>query len=632
MSKFKLLTGASALLMAGLAFGTGASAQTSLYGSGSSLWAPNGRGEMDCLGQVVAAGFDKQGVSSIGNDPTVNGTLGTGIAAIPGCPHGPDTYNYMSSGSGQGIAAFFANDGTTYAGKTSTSSALAGAPYPKISFGASDAGLGASDVNNYLCSAGPCVEGGAPAPGGYDFRVHVAQHLSGLGAAGAGVGNLYLNPYDTYGPMIQFPVLVTPVALGYNPVTKIVIAVNKTTGVITKITKTTVKLGVAANGDGSGGVHLDMPTFCAIANGKVVSWGDNSVTLLNGGSSTTPGTKFSTAAIELVGRSDSSGTTSIFYRALAAQCTGSLTYTYNNLPPKTLTYTNKFLPAGSKTLPTTAIGLTTTDGVTTTGTPPAGKFTIASGSGNVAKYTENTWTGQFNSTTGLPLAGSGIPLAAYTVAVGQPIPSGWGWVPGKTSVTFSVKKLRVGYLGPDFTLPAVTNTGTNTYGLNIVDFLVAGTPLEPTGAEASAAFTAAGIVPPQSDSAGNYVAANTSAGVRSAPQDWAEPISTTQTLSTGVVIPTALANPTLNHKYPFVGTTDGLFYSCYAADSASVTSFVHNFETDAHVGSMLTLSGFSALPSAWATAIDQTFASDPNALGLNVQAGGGGSCAAHPGA
>lgn len=619
MSKLNILMGATALVAANMAFAGAASAQTNLFGAGSSLIAPNFAGAMNCLGQssvkvgTTTPAFDKVASGGVG----FNGTVSTGIN-LPGsntCStvrSATDTFYYMSTGSGAGIATLYSNDPATFAGLTNTtqsqwgaSATPAGKAYPSLQFAFSDAGLAGSDVANYNCAGtSTCTEHSA-----------VVNGASQVG------GTNYPNPAATYGPLIQFPALITPVVLAYNPVTKIEFVTNKTTGVITKITKTLVVLGKGfANTDLSGGLHLDMPTFCAIANGAVTSTGDGSILLLNGGSATAKGKIPTTTArnIELVGRSDSSGTTSIFYRALAAQCSGNLSYTYDGASHSQF-YTNNFVAAGGTTLPGALQGGFSPDGIqTVTGTgaaaPVLGKFTTTANSGGVASYTAelDTYTSAVTSAT-----------------VGATAPC---WTHGKANCSYVPATFRIGYLGPDYVLPAVNQTQTNTYGLNIVNIVVGGTAIEPTAAAALAAF---GVVqPPQSTSTGAYNSTNTAVGLRSAPQDWALPQSTTVTYSTGVTAANPLANPTLaGTLYPIVGTTDADMHSCYATASADMAAFVHNYETSSDIKTILGLSGFAPLPAAWSKAVDDTFSTNASGTNLQIQAGmsGTGICATVPG-
>jgi ABC-type phosphate transport system substrate-binding protein len=565
MTKTTFLMGASALVAASLALASAATAGSVpaniLYGTGSSLDAPYLAEIEGCFG--TGSPLDIQGATVTTPGTTVTYTI---CKKPVGQKSTVSNYSlrFMSSSSGFGEAAIFSNSAASYAGETST-----GAVYPGLEYGAGDYGLG-GDVAKYVCLSGPCTVGsGASA-------VTVAQH--GV----APTSGQFANPQDTYGSVIQFPLLITPVVLAYNPVYRATYAKGKTTYYSFNLhTK---------NADKSGGLQLDIPTICAIFNGKITNWNDPAITALNGGVSlkaTTDTATFS-VPIELVGRSDSSGTTSIFYRALAAQCDG----TYNGG-----TYTNNYAAAGGKTLPTALLGPNVWPGSGPTEPVVAGKFTTTKGSPNIALYVGNI----------LPIASATIPTA----------------VQGKLA-----------YIGPDYTLPAAKNTkAPGGLNMNVVDIVTGGVAIEPTAATALAAFTAAGgasgLLPPQTDSSGAYDVSATSVGVRSAPQDWAEPISTTVTYSNGsTAVATPLAAPPAGY-YPLVGTSNFFLYTCY--NSAGTVGAMDTFLTyyygnpKGETTTVLNQAGLALLPTAWSTAILGTFVNDPNSLKLAISAAGTGS-------
>ena len=593
MIKTKMMTGASALVAASLAFATGAHAVgglgTNIYGGGSSLIAPDIRNVGDCYGNQVPLVF----IGTVLTGATANETTATlpffSFTGVPAhnCAAGPvdagKTVNYISTGSGTGINGYYSHDAATFWGDTVPGTTPS--PYPAVSFAASDYGLNGTDAGIY-------------ANGGTEGSVTV------VAPGVTPVSPQYGNPAQLYGAQIQIPVLVSPVALAYDPVYK---KSANGSGVVTSYKFHLKKI----NTDGSGGLILDVPTVCAIFNGQITIWNDPALKALNGGVSlkdtADTGTEFTTLPIEMVGRADSSGTNSILYRALAAQCgqgTNGSTYTEGG---HNITYTNAYLPAGSKKTPPSLQGATYPGGVNN---GPAGSYTQR---GQVGKYT---------------LASLSSGIADYVAFDTTPA----------ASTTFV--QGRLGYLSPDYALPAVINSGANTYGLNVVDMLVATTVIEPTGANALKAFgsAAAGnaVLPPQSTSTGGYSSTTTNVGVRSAPQDWAEPLSTTLTYRNGVAaVATPLANPTLlGAFYPFVGTTNASLYSCYssAAATAAVKGFFNYYLNDKSIATavtgLLAKNGFSPMPKAWTTAITQTFitpiitAPATNVLNLNIlQAG-----------
>ncbi len=593
MTKTKLLTGASALVAASLAFASAAHAVggpgTNIYGGGSSLIAPDMRNVGDCYGNQVPLVI----IGTVLTGPTANETASTlpffNFTGVPAhnCAAGPvdagKTANYISTGSGAGINGYYSHDAATFWGDTVPGTTPS--PYPAVSFAASDYGLNGTDAGVY-------------ANGGTEGSVTV------VAPGVTPVAPQYGNPAQLYGAQIQIPVLVSPVALPYDPVYK---KAADGSGVVTSYKFHLKKLNV----DGSGGLILDVSTVCAIFNGQITLWNDPALKALNGGVSlkdtTDTGTEFATLPIEIVGRADSSGTTSIFYRALAAQCgqgANGSTYTEGG---HNITYTNAYLPAGSKKTPPSLQGATYAGGVnngpagTYTQLGQVGKYTLANLSSGVADYVA------FNTT----------PAASTTYVQG-----------------------RLGFLSPDYALPAVINSGANTYGLNVVDVKVGTTVIEPTGANALKAFGSANagtaILPPQSNSTGGYTPATTNVGLRSAPQDWAEPLSTTLTYSNaGAPVATPLANPTLlGSFYPFVGTTNVSLYTCYSnsATAAAIRGFFNYYLNDKTVATattgLLAKNGFSPMPKAWTTAITQTFITPTktgtppiaptNALNLNI--------------
>lgn len=617
MTKSNLLMGASALIAASVALANVASAapSTQIYGAGSTLIGPYLRQVEDCYGsqtplvyQGAAAasaplypnGTETFSGSAIDNNgvtlPAITPYNYVGTPAQNCATTQIDTsvqFNYANTGSGNGQLYAMTKDEATDVGATTE----AGNPpntvqYPANSgqYGAGDYGIGASDVAVYntggILGQTTGNKASVSIQGPNDTMPQTLDYPNGLAS---------------YGAFIQVPISVDPVAIAYPPV----YGQQETSGGVITSYKFNLK---KKNADGSGGLLLDMPTLCAIMNGAITNWNDPALKALNGGTSLKDPTDPNTfnVPILLVGRADSSGTTSILYRALAAQCgQGSITYTEGG---DNITYTNAFLPAGGKKLPTSL----------------QPKYTLATGSSGVA-------------------AVLGTPLS--------PTPGGPEVVDG-----------RVGYIGPDYVLPAVLRTGQNTYGLNVVDLkplTTSTTGLEPTPANALKAFGSSthALLPPQtSGSTGGYVAVppNTvnSQGTRALPQDWVEPISTTVTYvnnpaNGGVTntINTPLADPNHNVSgvttaYPLVGTTQLFLNTCYADATvkAKLIAFLEYYEdskvvndtSSTHLG-VLESAGLAPMPAAWQTAIENTFVTTVNSgggatnvLNLNIlQAGTG---------
>jgi ABC-type phosphate transport system substrate-binding protein len=583
----------------------GAHAQTAVYGGGAWLDGPYMNQTQGCYGVPTPLDFQSPAFPDGAMPPGPNGAQAPNPIKCPRTINPATTFHYMSATSAFGVAAFFSGAPAAFLGPD-----VNGHEYGGVEYATSSVGLTAADLANYGCAAGPCVEGAGAA------SVTVA-------APGVAPGpGQFVNPLATYGPVIQIPLLMTPIVIAYNPVYKAAFVNGRTKYYSFNI--------AAPNKDKSGGLKLDMPTLCAIFNGAITNWNDPALRALNGGQSlqSPADTAPFDVPIELVGRADGDGDTAILYRALAAQCTGAYTEPAATLggAATTLTYTNQYGPAGGVTLPASLIGQTWPGGGPTL-IPVPGAFTVVQGAAGVATY------------LGLPLAVNAATRVAIT---------------GK-----------LGYLSPDYALTPVNNTYLNGYHLNIADIVVGAVAIEPTRQAAQAVF--ASLPPPQSDSDGDFLAGATAAGLRAAPQDWAEPIATTETLGTGVTQNTPLADPNGNLDpaaplYPIVGTSNFLFYTCYADPgvAAAITGYLTNFETNHNLTSLLLGAGFAPAPKAWANAILATFVTPVTAaeanpkgrhkvdhpgwetdqLDLNILPGGtpaqatgfGGQCASVPGA
>jgi hypothetical protein len=214
-----------------------------------------------------------------------------------------------------------------------------------------------------------------------------------------------------------------------------------------------------------------------------------------------------------------------------------------------------------------------------------GKFTLADGSGNLAKY----------------IAFTAVPAAGQTLTQG-----------------------RLAYIGADFVAPANSVNGTNAFNLNSADLKNEQNKyIAATGAAAAAAFGS--IAPPQSDAKGHYDLSscpNASSKCRAHPYDWVEPVSKTS----------LLAAPTARGSYPVVGTTNVIMYSCY--QNAKVAKLMKDFfgwYTNSEVvqevpDGLLTKNGLASLPKPWRTAILETFVNNKSGLNLTIQQGGVGNC------
>ncbi|HEY2446619.1 MAG TPA: substrate-binding domain-containing protein [Rhizomicrobium sp.] len=535
-----------------------------VFGGGSSLVAPYWRQTDDCFAKPAALIFkgapptfvDENFFDYMGSPPQDCSTTHINTTA---------TVWYISTGSGTGIAGVFSHDPTKYGfvdGKQTQN-------FPRVSYGLSDAGLASSDVTIYNT-------------GGTEQGVTVAQFNQESCSAG---NNPYPNPLQCYGPLVQYPFSVDPVAQFY---------ANQGTyekWIDSSNHETDYHFNVQfQRGDGSGGLRLSPTTYCLIWNGKITNWNDSHLKADNGGVSLedpadpTPAGSWSVPLVP-VGRSDSSGTTSIVTRHWANVC--------NGVPGNQYTTGATTLQAAGSTIvnPT----------VYNVGNPNfpgfdiVGDISTAPGSNGVAQYAAFT-ASPVGQNTNCP-----IPPAGSTVCIVQG---------------------RLGYVGPDYVLPYVVNTGTNNFQLFSATLQnSSGNWEDPTPANALTAFGS--IQPPQSNSKGVYCSSCLKWGHRANPQDWVQGLSPTS----------PLANPSASAAYPMVGTTNFLGYTCYAkAGQRSILVLDQKYINSAAInndstGGILAAAGLAPLPKQWRTAIGTTFVTNSDGLGLNiVTVGSPGAC------
>jgi ABC-type phosphate transport system substrate-binding protein len=532
MSKLKILMGATALVSATAAIAGGVNAQVStyLYGAGSSLAAPYLRQAFDCFGSATplvikgtalnnptyanppVAYFDYMGAKATQNcAPSAHQEIN---ATIQG--------DYESTGSGTGLKAYMSNSPSTYVGDFVPGQDPS--PYPAYSFAASETAFSAADVTAYN-------------NGGTDPTTGIT-----LGPPPA----LFPTPAPLYGPMIQVPLLIAPVTLSYSAEYGRFRAADGTIHhYFFHIKK--------PRADGSGGLVLDAATYCAIFNGQITDWNQIPVSLNGGLSLQSLQDKadhhaFSVPLV-LVGRSDSSGTTSVFTRHMAAQCP--------------LVISGTVYSDSTSTLPASLVAATWVDtnpnyGAGSGVTDVPGKFTVASGSGGVADY--------------LYFDPNNVPAAA----TGSEVEQG-----------------RIGYIGPDYVLPAVLNTGNNTFGLNTASLERPGTTVAITPTAKVAALAYNGLNPP-------------SGANKSAPDQWVQAASKTAPIA----IPSDIS------AYPIVGTSNYVGYTCYddaarAGTSAAVQSFFKWYWTAETINDpihgLLAAAGLAPMPKVWVTAINTEF-------------------------
>lgn len=568
--KFHLLTAAA--MVAGFG-GTAAQAQfaigaTALHGAGASLPQTVMRQAADCYGLKsplafgVTSGsapasttlfdfdFNTPAADTIGNrfNCAANSAQPAVVSPNFGAPRivqpNVDIF-YLSTGSGQGITAFLNN--------RLSATVVASSGFPLYTsadgyqFSNSDTALSAANVTTYNTAL---------------------INPFGRYAAAATAANLF-------GPAIQIPLMVAPVAIAYDPV----YAKERNNGGLINEYHFTV---AGARADGSGGLKLTRVQYCGIVNGTITNWNQLPTTVVN--KDINDPAPFN-VPIRLVGRSESSGTTSLFTRAMAAQC-GTTGNRFGNsegrLPYDGVTTVagTVYTGAAGAVSPTNSLSGAFFDKASnsiTIGTEAAGLFTVANGNDGVAQAINY-----------------------------HPDPS--------STVGDRTLNGRIGYVSPENVLPATLYNGSNNYGLNTASLQVNGTGtvfVGPDAKQASAAF--AGIQPPQSKgTAGAYDATVTTS-------DRANPLAWVQLTDKSV----SLAAPVKG--YPIVGSTNGLLYTCYATTErrqavngffatlmgktpkdSNNQAFAVAFATDA-VNGLMAKNGLAPLPGSWKNAITETF-------------------------
>ena len=566
MNKFNLLAAAAiSAVGAGTAQAQYAIPTVEIDGAGASLPANTQRQAFDCYGIKVQLAFS--GAASATN-PIFLKDFNFPAASTPTPANSFDcavrivqpnvTARYISTGSGAGINSYlFHSSPEAYPGSTVVLPAGFSSYVYGVQYANSDNAL--SYANVFDASAG------------YNNRVLPAGNDKSGNPIGADTA------LNRYGPAIQIPVYVAPVVIDYSPVYA------KVTDGLGNITSYSFKVA-GARSDGSGGLKLTRAQYCGILSGTITNWNQLPATVVT--KATADPAAFD-VPIVLAGRSESSGTTGILTRALAAQCGGSYVNSTSTLPAAVVS------------------GAVFNKGTTPTFSGSAevvGKFTVANGNDGVAQ------------------------LVAY-----HPDPTG--------AAGTRTQNGRIGYNGPDFTLPAVTYTEQNTYGLNTASLQVNGTGstyAAPTAANAVAAF--GGIQPPQSKGTSGAYDSTVTATNRANPLDWVYPANKFLIdNSTGAVTTTAnpLASPTKG--YPIVGTSNVLLYTCYAdaptrqaidgvwatfmgkttRDSTGTTTasaIPTALFTDGNKG-VLAVGGLAAMPLAWRNAVAETFLKSSAQLG-----------------
>jgi ABC-type phosphate transport system substrate-binding protein len=579
-TKFRALAGTSTLVLS-LGTAIAANAQSVnpptlpatstvvIYGAGSTLVQPYIRQAEDCFGTREPT-WDKSAPPVGTVEPYYNFTGTPAQNCATTHPDHAVVLQYQGVGSGGGILGVFTHNPQNFAsvGNYTASGATSGSYWPTAHYGASDLPLSSADVDVYN-NGGTLI----PTP-------NKATNIAGSNNPSGTVAN----PLVNYGPLVQYPLLIAPVTVAYSPIYKEVFNTNTNAITAYKFHLPITHVTVGGKSVAVYYLKLSSQVYCQIFNGYITDWNDSRIGALNSykaptGGITVGGVTYNagdtvttledpndpTAAadfsvpIELVGRSDSSGTTGIFTRHMQAECS-------NALPQGEA---NNFV-AGS----TLAAGQIRGSG---TGGPGSGLFTVENGSGAVAAYT------QFIK-----------PTASNTTSI-----SG-----------------RIAYLGPDYVTPySPTSTGLYPAALqNNFDSTNKGVNVYvlPSPTSAVRAFGAA--LPPETDSHGGYVPATGSAPRRNQPYAWVEALSPT--------VPLATAGDTLSGAYPITGTSNVLAYTCYADKKAGsvnnvgvqLNQFLTWYSAQGTVTStsstspgILAARGFGDLPTAWRLAVRLTF-------------------------
>jgi ABC-type phosphate transport system substrate-binding protein len=418
---------AAALVCAG-----GAMAQIPFYGGVSKL-APNVlRQAADCFG-AQAPLYNPGAASNTVPTGTFTFTV-KGVTSSTNCANTKVLPNILANleaaGERADVQAIFQHD-PTLLGAYTDASGVSGRLFPTLHFVTSDLPVEEADAVVYS-SGGTFLKG-------------ISKTVSIAAPGAIPTAGQTANPSALYGPLVQVPILIAPIAIAFSPIYKKVVAANGS--VVSYSFNVTSSRTV-----NKGSFRLDLATFCKIFNGQITNWNDPAFAVLNGapildshGNVTgyTPisdpkdpdvlaGRGFS-VPIELVGRSDLSGQTAIFTRAIAAQCAN------------VAGVTNKYADA-SLVLPTAVIG---PGGVAT---PGSGLFTTF---------------------------GKNSQVAAYVAFGSRP-----GGAPGTELV-----QGRIAYLTPDWVAPFNKTSGLSAAALqNLAD------PLHfilPTPASARAAYASA---------------------------------------------------------------------------------------------------------------------------------------------
>ncbi|HEX7853240.1 MAG TPA: substrate-binding domain-containing protein [Sphingobium sp.] len=427
---------------------------------------------------------------------------------------------------------------------------------------------------------------------------------------------------------VVLPKYVLPVAVAYNP--KYGATLNGGTGSVALNFRVQNTKSLGSPGVAVGGMQMSVNTYCRIFNGNIVNFNDAALTAENtNGLGNNPISLMSTSddatrwandgvPIRLVGRADTSGTTDIFTRALAAQCNSMTNGSGGSV-------TNKYL-GHAETLPYNPVAgapdftvLRPDTKLKPTGTGPyAGTTSVISNdyyNGTSIVTLSGMTSNSFGTGLFIVANGSGAVAAALNLAPDKASP---------TTVTTTLLNGKLGYIASDYIANSPTGAGLHAAALK----LSGSTYVLPSATQATNAFGS--ITPPDSASSGgtwaegtdtrlvtNPAGGSTIAARRDNPLSWYDVLYATSTQT--------LASPTAG--YPITGTTQFLGYRCYTdRNRESVVNFLgwnYGAVTKDSAGTdrtgvfstLLNSSNIGSLPAAWNSAITETFLKNSSQAG-----------------
>jgi ABC-type phosphate transport system substrate-binding protein len=588
---------------------------------------------MHCIGIHVLLGKNDGTTSTVVPADYSPTTPTTGNPSLS-CSTGDAIYNggntftgtYISTGSGFGIQQW--RNFTNNFDGTATNQPPAAAPFgikPNYQYAFSEAALTPADITDYNTD---------------DTEISTAGNFNngGMGT------DIDVSALANAGPAIQIPLYVVPIAFAYNQ--------SYGVNALNQAMNFNNKYPIVINGVNAGGIRLTKSDYCAIWNGQITNWNDPAILSRNGKQPlydpiTDNATRWAAegAPIRLIGRADKSGATSVFTRAMAAQCNG-------------MGYTNRFLNWAESLPfdPSGTIDITTIRSDTNykPGTYTAQKYAgtaqslsgfafdkngascdLSAGPGNasggvctvIATFGTQVGTGKHLTTDGLFAVADGSGNVEKAIKAN----TGTALVVMASGVKLDGK---FGYIGADFTSP----TPGRVLFATQIQVGTGATFAMPTAANAVAAFGTA-ILPPQTTAtSGAYNTGDTRVVYKdlsdlsqgTEPVDRANPLHWVNVLypPTGAT----LANPAKG--YPVVGTTNLLTYTCFSSQAkvhgianfvqyltgkvtkknaaggspSSITLSANTFPSTAAANlGILAKANIATVPAAWRAAYVETF-------------------------